>query len=177
MSRRKNQLAVKFEYFGNPDFRTYYPHKYNELKEEFPTIGSPAEYKMNGNVGKKWVILLDEMKFKITLIDDRVLTVKLGRGFVTDFGSTSDWMEWLIDGESLEMELPSLVHDALFITKELDFKETNQIFYDYMRFNGVNKIKAQIAFGAVSSPVAKKYFDEYKPRDRNQPIEIIIQNS
>lgn len=84
--------------------------------------------------------------------DDEILpvryTVKVNKGFITDFASIPRFL-WVLLPPLGRYAKAAVVHDYLVSNRKLDYKTSAKIFYNAMLVLGVNQTKAFLMYKAV----------------------------
>lgn len=92
-------------------------------------------------------LLERDMDYKYTT-ENLTLTIKVPKGFVTDFASIPSFLFWLIkkDGPIL---IPAVLHDYLYATNLLNKTVSDSLFFQLMETYKVSKLKRHLVFLAV----------------------------
>jgi len=103
-------------------------------------------------IGKTtWELISD---FNIS-VNERVYTIP--KGFITDFASTPR-ISWVLFPSSEGLyKIPSVLHDWLYTSGEVDREYADKVFYYFMLQKGVNIIKARIIYYSVRLFGSKHY--------------------
>ena len=79
-------------------------------------------------------------------------------GFVTDLASVPRPLRGIVDNDEHQIVTAALVHDFAFVTRRLPFRLANGLFYKILRYNRYNRLKALLAYWAVSSFVGRRHY-------------------
>jgi hypothetical protein len=100
-------------------------------------------------------VLCRTVTVTVTFSDSSWVQVQFLPGFITDLASVPRWVRGLIDNDDPRLLTAVLVHDYLFSTHRLGFRDTNELFYQLAREGGYPGVQAMLAYIAVGSPVGR----------------------
>lgn len=128
-------------------------------------------------------ILCVTLSVFIKLKDSSWLEFIFEPGFITDFASVPWYFRNIVDNDDHRVAPAALIHDYLFATHRLPFKQTNDLFHKILLDCGYPRWRARLAYWAVSSFVGRrrwrafscardKWSDEYASMVMPRPVLI-----
>jgi hypothetical protein len=102
------------------------------------------------------------------------LSITYHPGSITDFGSVPAPLRGVVDNDEAAMVIPSMIHDALWSTRLIEFEMMNRLFFHSLRYCGMSWWRAALCWLAVSSSYARQRYYMDRPEWVDQGIEIDI---
>ena len=178
-----NEIKVhRTRVFGNIDTRRIFPGTYEDTRVEFITkygINLPKSSELKLDNKSEWRVLLSPLTIYL-FTNKGIYGYDFKMGFITDFASIPKIFRGaLMDNDDLDVLYASLVHDANFAHKLLGaddqgFHRANCIFRQMVKIESHHKFKAFMMYLGVSSPIGKKRYKTYSPKDKYRRVKLSI---
>lgn len=94
---------------------------------------------------------------------------KIPKGSIYNGASIPRIFHWFISPNDPKIMIASLIHDMCYIHKLLNFKESNQVFLEIMKEQGLSFLKRQICFRAVNGRIGQDHYTKAN-KEHNQFI-------
>jgi hypothetical protein len=161
------------------DFRFIDGATYERTRKEFRKSGTwlPTWDKLK-NLGKRsdLRLLLSDLTIDVKFKDNTGLRYDFKRGYITDLASVPDYFRSFVDNDDIDIIAAALVHDRGFSIHNLNFKQTNELFYKmFLARDGLPGSderwlslprRARLAWWAVSSFVGRRLWYKNQKKRR-----------
>lgn len=87
-----------------------------------------------------------------------MMGVHIKRGFCTDFASIPKFAQWIAKPDDHEVRVAACFHDACYNAHYLPWRDSNRAFRDITITYGLPKLRADLLYLGIASPIGKKHY-------------------